>query len=131
MKRPGRTVVEVVGEEVNCPRGEAERSHRVCRPDSSPCRAEGARTPHLLDSHVHDLLEGGHECASPINTEVWLSSSPLQKSELFREDDRVEGNTRAYEELLSFRSSRGEEVKDAPLSADDYRVTRVAPPIEP
>src|SRR2546428_13761835 len=130
MKWPRRIEVEVVGEDVDGPGGEAERSHRVCGPDSTPCRAEGACTPHLLDRHIHDLLEGGHECAPSVHTEVCVSSSPLQKGELLREDDGVDGNSRTYQQLLSLRSSRGEEVKDVPLSADDYRVTRVAPPVE-
>src|SRR3989454_9174516 len=84
MKCPGRIEVEVVGEDVDCPGGEAERSHSVCWPDSPSSRAEWARTPHLLDGHIHDLLEGGHECAPPVHTEVWMSSSPLQERYLLR-----------------------------------------------
>src|SRR3989449_1556132 len=130
MKGPGRIEVEVVRKDVDCPGSEAERSHSVCGPDSSPCRAEGACTPHLLDHHIHDLLEGGHEWAPSVHTEVCVSSSPLQKGELLREDYRVDGNSRTYQQLLSLRSSRGQEVKDVPLSADDYCVTRVAPSVE-
>src|SRR2546425_459719 len=130
MKCPGRIEVEVVGEDVDGPGGEAERSHRVCGPDSSPCRAEGACTPHLLDRHIHDLLEGGHECAPSVHTEVWVSSSPLQEGERLREDDGVDGHSRTYQQLLSLRSSRGQEAKDVSPSADDYRVTRIAPSVE-
>src|SRR5713226_8641447 len=131
MEGPGRIEVEVVGEEVDCPRGEAERSHRVCWPDSSPCRAERARTPYLLDSHVHELLEWGHECAPSIHFETRHGSPPRQQSDLLREDDGVEGNPRAYQQLLSLWCTRGQEMKEVPLTTCDYRVTCVAPSVEP